>query len=196
MSVGCACRLTTGLAVGLLMMHDALAQPYVGLGVSRLSLSSQYSSVDGRSGTGITLFGGMEFAPTWSAELSISAATGLDTGPTENIFYPADSAEYAILRIGVRKSFPGPAEQSWTPWITVGTAYHYISWDTFYYQLDGAGLSLGAGIDFELAPSWRLRFQAISHRFSAHDTYGDGPFSSRSTELSAGVVWHFADGSH
>ena len=193
MSVGCACRLVASLAVGLLVTHNALAQPYVGLGVSRLSLNSEYSSVDGRSGTGITLFGGTEFAPTWFAELSISAASGIDSGPTENIFYPADSAEYDILRIAARKSFPGLADQSWTPWVTVGTAYHYVSWDTFYYQLDGSGLSFGGGVDFELAPSWSLRFQAISHRFSAHDTYGYGPFSSRSTELSAGVVWHFAN---
>jgi opacity protein-like surface antigen len=191
MSVRCICRLMVGLAAGLMATHNSLAQPYVGLGVSRLSLSSQHSSVDGRSGTGFTLFGGFEFASTWSAELSVSGATGIDTGPTPGIFYPADSAEYSILRLNVRKGFWTFTERRWTPWVTAGVAYHYINWDTFYYQLDGAGLSLGAGVDLELVRTWRVRIQAIRHSFSARDTYADGTFSSRSTELSAGVIYTF-----
>jgi opacity protein-like surface antigen len=190
MSVRCICRLMSGLAVGLMATHNSLAQPYVGLGVSRLSLSSQYSSVDGRSGAGFTLFGGFEFASTWSAEFSVSA-TGIDTGPTQGIFYPADSAEYSILRLSVRKGFWTSTERRWMPWVTAGAAYHYINWDTFYYQLDGTGLSLGAGVDLELAQTWRVRIQAIRHSFSARDNYGDGSFSSRSTELSAGVIYTF-----
>jgi opacity protein-like surface antigen len=180
-----------GFAAGMVAMHNSWAQPYVGLGVSSLSLSSQYSSIDGRSGTGFTLLGGYEFASTWSAELSISAAKGIDTGPTQNISYPADSAEYSILRFSIRKSLWTFTERRWTPWVTAGTAYHYINWDTFYYQLDGTGLSLGAGVDLELVQSWRLRFQAIRHRFSARDNYGDGPYSSRSNELSAIVIYAF-----
>jgi hypothetical protein len=191
MSARCVFKLIAGLAIGLMAMRDSLAEPYVGVGVSRLSLSSQYSSFDGRSGTGLTLFGGFEFAPTWSGEWSISGATGLNTGPTENIFYPADSAEYSVLRVGVRKSFSKFAEGQWTPWVTAGTAYHYISLDTFYYYLDGTGLSLGGGVDVELARSWRARVQAMRHNFSARDTYGYGPYSSRSTELSAGVIYVF-----
>jgi opacity protein-like surface antigen len=184
------CRLVAGLAAGMLAMQGAWAQPYLGIGVASLSLDSQYASIDGRSGTGITLYGGYEFVPTWSVELSVSAAD-IDTGPTVNIFYPADSAEYSILRVSMRKSLWTLRERGWTPWVAVGVAYHYVNWDTFYYQLDGTGVSLGAGVDFGLAPSWRLRLQAMRNRFSARDTYGEGPFGTRSNELSASALYAF-----
>ena len=190
MSIRSVCR-AIGLAASLMGMQDGAAQPYVGLGFASFSLGSQYSSIDGRSGSGFTLLGGFEFASGWSTEMSVSAATGIDTGPTQNIYYPADSAEYSILRFSVRKSLWALAERKWAPWIAAGTAYHYINWDTFYYQLDGVGLSLGAGVDFELAPSWRLRVQGTKHRFSVRDTYGDGPYSSRSSELSAAAIFAF-----
>ena len=103
MSSRCVYRLMAGLAVGWMAIPEGSAQPYVGLGLSRLSLASQYSAIDARSGTGFTLIGGIEFASTGFAELAVSSA-GVDTGPTENIFYPADSAEYSILRLGIGKS--------------------------------------------------------------------------------------------
>lgn len=108
-----------------------------------------------------------------------------------NIFYPADSAEYSILRISMRKSLWRLGERGWTPWVAAGSAYHYVNWDTFYYQLDGTGVSLGAGVDVALAPPWRLRVQAMRHRLSARDTYGEGPFSTRANELSASAVYVF-----
>lgn len=191
MSVRRVCWQMAGLAAGLMVTQSSLAQSYMGLGISTLSLSSQDSSIDGRSKTGFTFFGGVEFASTWSVELSVSSATGMSTGPTENIYYPADSAEYGILRLGVRKSFWGFSERSWAPWVTAGTAYHYINWDTFAYQLDGTGVSLGGGADFALARSWRVRVQALRHRFSTWGSYGYGTFNSRSSELSAGVIYAF-----
>ena len=184
------CGRMAGLVAGVMAMQGAWAQPYLGIGVASLSLDSQYASIDGRSGTGITLYGGYEFVPTWSVELSVSAAD-INTGPTVNIFYPADSAEYSILRVSMRKSLWTLRERGWTPWVAAGSAYHYVNWNTFYYQLDGTGVSLGGGVDVALAPSWRLRLQAMRHRFSARDTYGEGPFSTRSNELSASAMYVF-----
>jgi hypothetical protein len=130
------CGRMAGLVAGVMAMQGAWAQPYLGIGVASLSLDSQYASIDGRSGTGITLYGGYEFVPTWSVELSVSAAD-IDAGPTVNIFYPADSAEYSILRVSMRKSLWTLRERGWTPWVAAGSAYHYVNWDTFYYQLGG-----------------------------------------------------------
>jgi opacity protein-like surface antigen len=109
------CGRMAGLVAGVMAMQGAWAQPYLGIGVASLSLDSRYASIDGRSGTGITL----------------------------------------------------------------------------YDQLDGTGVSLGAGVDFGLAQSWRLRLQAMRNRFSARDTYGEGPFSTRSNELSASAMYVF-----
>lgn len=62
------CGLVAGLVAGVAVMQSASAQPYLGFGVASLSLDSAYASIDGRSGTGITLYGGYEFVPTWSVE--------------------------------------------------------------------------------------------------------------------------------
>lgn len=182
------CRFAAGLAAGLLVAQGAAAQPYLGLGIASLSLSSDYAPIDGQSGTGFFLVGGYEFAPTWSFELSVSARE-IDAGPTIGIYYPADSADYSILRFALRKSLWTLGEHRWTPWLTVGAAYHYIGWNTFYYQLEGFGASLGGGVDFALAASWSVRLQGMLNRFSASDTYGEGSYSSRTSELSASVIY-------
>lgn len=183
-------RFMAGIAAGLLAAATGSAQPYVGLGLAQLSVSSEYSAIDGRSGSGFALIGGHEFAPTWFAEFSVSAAN-IDTGPTENIFYPADGAEYSVLRFGIRKSLWPLVARRWAPWFAAGGAYHYANWDTFFYQVDGLGFYLGAGVDFELAQAWRARLQGMWDRVSAHDTYGYGPFDTRTTELAAALIYVF-----
>jgi hypothetical protein len=183
-------RFVCGLVAGLLAMQGAWAQPYLGFGLARLSLDSEYASIDGRSGSGFVFYGGYEVAPTWALELSVSAAD-IDAGPTVNIFYPADSAEYSILRFGVRKSLWPLNGRRWTPWVTAGLAYHYVNWSTFYYYLEGFGVSFGGGVDFALSQDWRLRAQAMRNRFSADDTYGEGPFGTRSNEFSVSLFYAF-----
>lgn len=185
-------RLFAIFVLSLLTLETtSAAGVYVGGGVSRFSLSSSNSAIDGRAANGVTIFGGVEFASTWSAELAISAAPEIDTGPTQNIFYPADSAEYSILRASIRKNFWKLTEHHWAPWIGAGTAYHYINWDTYYYYLHGAGLFVAAGVDVELARSWHFRMQAVQHRFSARDNYDYGPFRTRVLELSGAVIYYF-----
>lgn len=184
------CRLMVGLAAGSMAIFDVQAQGYLGFGVSNLSLTSQYSAIGTRSATGFTLFGGADFLPTWFWELSVSA-NEFDVGQTENIYYPPDRAEYSILRFSIAKQFWRIAERGWTPWAAVGSSYHYIGWKTYFYEVSGSGLSLGAGADFEPARPWRIRLQAFRHRFSAHDNYGYGPYSSRTSELSAAVMFTF-----
>jgi hypothetical protein len=96
-------RLFAIFVLSLLTLEtSSAAGAYLGGGVSRFSLSSSNSAIDGRAANGVTIFAGVEFASTWSAELAISAAPEIDTGPTQNIFYPADSAEYSILRASIR----------------------------------------------------------------------------------------------
>ena len=182
-------RLIVGLAAGFVTVADASAQRYLGLGATSLSLSSQYSAIDGGSGTGLTLLLGARL-DTWFVELAVGG-TGIDVGETENIFYPADSAGYGVLRLSVGKSLWPVAERGWTPWAALGWAYHGISWDTYAYQVDGTGLSLGAGADFALPGPLRARLQAIWHRFDARDTYNYGPYSSRARELSAVLMLEF-----
>lgn len=190
MSLRSFCRLVAGLAAGWMAIPDAAAQPYLGFGATNLSLASQYSAIGTQSGSGFTLFAGFEFVPTWFAELSISA-TQFDVGQTENIYYPPDSAEYAILRLSLGKRFWPIAEREWSPWIAVGRAVHYVNWNTYAYAVHGAGFSLGGGVDFEPVRSWRLRLQATWYRFDAYDTYDYGPYASRSRELSAAVLYAF-----
>jgi len=191
MSSRYVCRLLAGLAAGGIAIPDASAQTYLGAGVSSLSLASQYSAIGTRGTSGFTMIGGIEFAAGWFVEVAASVAGGIETGPTENIYYPADTADYGIVRLSIGKHFWPIAERGWTPWAAAGRASHQIYWNTFAYEVSGSGLSLGAGVDFQPAPPWRVRLQAIRHRFSAHDTYGYGPYSGRTNEVSAAAIYSF-----
>lgn len=186
------CRLFAIFVPSLLTVETASAAgAYVGGGVSKVSLSSSNSTIDGRAANGLTIFGGYEFASTWSAELAFSVAPKIDTGPTENIYYPADSAQYSILRAGMRKNFWNLAEHHWAPWIGAGTAYHYIYRDTYYYYMHGTGFFVAGGVDVQLDRSWHFRAQAVQHRFSVRDNYDYGPFRTRALELSGAVIYYF-----
>lgn len=177
--------------VNLLAVQMSLAQSYIGLGVSNLSSGSEYSAIDGKSGTGFTLYVGHTFASTWYAEISVSDVLEMQTGPTELISYPADQAEFGLINFSVRKNFLRPEKHTWSPWISAGISYHHINWDTYFYQLEGFGLSLSGGLEFTLYKYWHLRLKSALYRYSAYNNYNEGPLKSSVFELSASVSYSF-----
>ncbi len=92
----------------------------------------------------------------------------------QNIYYPADTADYSLVFIGVGKSLWSLNDHGWTPWIEAGFAYAGLDWKTFYYQVSGGGLALAGGLDVRMGTTpLVLRAQYITHNFSTSDTYGE-----------------------
>ena len=165
---------------------------YVGLGLSDGSINSDYSAIGNQNSAGYFVTFGWPFAETWSFETEAGGFNSFNTGPTENIYYPADSAELGYINFGIRKSLWARGERNWTPWLAARYGYYYYGWNTFYYSLDGFGPSVSFGIDLSLGDtSFLLRLKMDYHRFSATDLYGYGPYQNTVKSLSSALIYQF-----
>lgn len=163
-------------------------------GVSMASIDSEYSAIGEQGSGGVAMAAAGEFAETWWLEAFMSLGDGLETGTTENIYYPPDRAKYVLMSLGVRKDFPLSPDRRWTPWLHAGLGLTDVSWNTYYYAVAGFGLALAGGIDRRLG-SWPLavRAQLLRHAFSGEDTYGYGGYDTTVWVGAALLVWTFGD---
>ena len=166
----------------------------VGAGVSAASIDSDYSALGEQTGDGVAMAAAAEFAETWWLDAFMSLGHHLETGATENIYYPPDHADYGVVSVGVRKDFPLRPDGRWTPWLHAGFGVGDIMWDTYYYGISGVGLALAGGVDRRLG-SWplALRGQVLRHSFSGEDTYGYGPYRTTAVVGAVLLVWTFGD---
>jgi hypothetical protein len=177
-------------ALFLVLPAPTFANPwYFGLGPSNASIHSDYSAIGDKSAGGLAIVIGVEFADTWSAEMFASVGHNISTDTTQNIYYPPDSAEYGVVDFRIRKSFWPLDKKGWTPWIGAGYGIGSVSWDTFFYQVNGDGLALSGGADMKLGRSpLVVRLQVMELTYSGHDTYGYGPYRVRGELFSALLI--------
>ena len=149
-----------------------------GLGYSSVSVKNDANGVNGSSGYVAVAFD-FEFADTWSLGMFMSGGI-VSTGDIQ--MYPPDSADYALLFIGLRKSLWSLNDHILTPWIEVGACLAGLVWHTYAYQTQGMGLGLGGGVDVRAGPLV-LRAQYLHHDCSTTDPYG-----SDAGSLSGNVV--------
>ena len=77
---------------------------------------------------------------------------------------------------------------------TVHRQYDYTtpySWSTYYYNVDGYGYSLTAGLDYQLEPRWLVRGGFVYHDFTSDDTYDYGPYDGKTTQIYLTVMYLF-----
>jgi len=166
----------------------------LGGGVSMASIDSNYSALGQQTADGVAMAAGAEFAETWWLDAFMSLGHHLETGVTENIYYPPDHADYAVVSVGVRKAFPLSPESRWTPWLHAGLGVGDVMWDTYFYSVSGVGLALGCGVDRRLGSSaLALRAQALRHSFSGEDNYGYGPYRTTAVVGAVLLVWTFGE---
>lgn len=180
------------LALPLLYAETACAGSlHLGLGYSSASARSDANGVDGSAGGGALAFG-WEFTDTWSLEFFASLGHSVSTGIPRNIYYPADKADYSLVFIGISKSLWSLKDHSWTPWIEAGFGLAELYWNTYYYQISGAGAVLAGGVDASIGKTpLVLRAQYMSQDFSATDTYGDSAGSLSGEVLSVILMYRF-----
>lgn len=165
-------RLSQCLCFTLLLVSAGPARAAsvdVGLGYSSVWVKNDINGVDGSSGYVAVAFG-FEFADTWSLGMFMSGGS-VSTGDIQ--MYPPDSADYALLFIGLRKSLWSMNDHFLTPWIEVGAGITGLVWHTYAYQTRGVGLALGGGVDVRIGTSpLVLRAQYLHHDISTTDPYG------------------------
>ena len=158
----------------------------VGLGFSGVWVANDANGVNGSSGY-VALAFGFEFADTWSLGMFISGGF-VTTGAIQP--YPADSADYAFLFVGLRKSLWSLNDHIWTPWIEAGYCFAALVWHTYAYKTDGKGLALGGGLDLRMGPLI-LRAQFLFHNISTTDPYGGDAGSLSGQLLSLLLLYRF-----
>ncbi len=165
---------------------------YVGGGVSQIAIDHGHEAIGSQNATGYQLVTGVIW-DHWGLDFSISGTT-LDTGEVTDIYYPPDSADYGILDMGLRYYFRIVEDDQIIPWVGAGLGIHFISWDTYWYNVDGAGYSLAAGVDCRVVSNLYLRSGLKYHRFTSDDTYGYGPYDGTTIEANIGLIWLFGEG--
>ena len=179
------------LIVFLLTSRSICAQGYyLGGGVSSIKLNSDHPSINDQSGIGYHIFVGSK-SENWGIELAAAGGLSFNTGSTPGIYYPEDNAEYANLDIGVKRYFHPKNYSVLSPWLGAGFSMHFITWDTYYYNVDGYGYSLTGGADFQMTPDWLLRAGVIYHNFESDDTYEYGPYDGTVTQVNAAIIYLF-----
>ena len=163
---------------------------YLGGGFSSVKLDSDHPSINDQNDTAYYLLVGSR-SEKWGFELATTGGMSFSTGETPGIYYPADSAEYGILDIGIKRFFNPEVSPKLYPWLGVGLGLHFISWNTYYYNVDGYGYSLNGGVDYQLEPHWLVRGGVIYHDFESDDTYDYGPYDGKTTQVNLAVLYLF-----
>lgn len=187
------------VAVAALLVAQAgcvtLPGPWqLGAGASHATLHTDYPALGDQSAPGVDLVASWGFTGQWWLDAFASVGHRIDTGTTQNIYYPPDHAEFGLFSLDVRREFWPVASRGWAPWLLGGVSVGSVMWDTYWYDVSGSGIVVGAGADARLGGTRAaLRAQVLRHRLSAEDNYGYGPYRMTSTMASVMVVWTFGE---
>lgn len=159
---------------------------YLGADALWASISSHHPSVDGSSGAGLQLDFGMRLTEALALDMRLGGFFDTRVGPTPEISYPSDRADYAIMQLGlVWEALGGGAPVS--PWAGAWVGYHSVRWKTYWYSVSGLGVSLGAGAQFRL-PLGLIRLGATVSLVDAASTYGAPTGGTAVATISGGWI--------
>lgn len=168
------------------------AGTYMGLGTSSFDLDSDHPSIGTRNGGGYQLIFGRYGARHLSGEIVMSGGLRFIAGPVPSPYYPEDSAEYGYFMFGVRFHFMDPAKHVLSPWLGLGWAWHTITWNTYFYEIDGTSLTPYAGVDILLGKSGGLlRLDLKRHSINASSGLYGGNYDVDVAELNVSFGYHF-----
>ena len=182
------------LAAALLAAQAGCVTPpppwQLGAGASYATLHTDYPALGDQSAPGLAVVASWGFLERWWLDLSASAGHSIETGATQDIYYPPDSAEFGLFSLDVRREFWSIDERGWAPWLLGGLAVGDVMWDSYWYDVAGSGYVIGAGADLRLGRGpLAVRMKAVHHRLSGEDNYGHGPYRMTSTLAAVMLVW-------
>ena len=150
---------------------------YLGLGLSQFKLTSDHPSIGSEGGGGYQVVFGRYGISSFSGEIIISGGLSFPTGPVPSPFYPEDSAEYGYIMFGGRFHLMDLAHKNISPWVGLGWAWHNITWNSYFYSIEGTSITPYAGVDILLG-DWGglLRVEVKRHSFSASSGWYGGNY--------------------
>ena len=143
---------------------------YVGGGVQYGWIASGHPSIDGAEGSGYQVVGGTRIAPGLFFDMRIGGIF-VDVGPTPEITYPADQADYSMLAMGLLYEFRKPGARGPSFWVALHGSYHNVNWSHFVYVVEGLGVSPSAGVEVRGGWPLVLRLGVMPSFYSASSNY-------------------------
>ena len=171
---------------------SSLGGTYLGLGFSNLNLDSDHPSIGAHSGKGYQLVFGKYGVSKFSGEIVMSGGLRFSTGPVPDPYYPEDSAEYGYFMFGSRFHFMDPIDHVFSPWLGLGWAWHAITWNTYFYEINGTSLTPYAGVDIRLGDrGGLLRVELKRHSFDVSSGWYGGNYDVAVDELNISLGYLF-----
>jgi len=175
---------------------EVMSEQYVGGGIAWFSIHSDHPSVDNQTVPGISLLYGVR-RHNHVFELSLGGGSGVNVGPVEDPNYPADSADYMYFSLSYHYQFRNLApSNNFTPYIGVGYSFNSISWQNYVYDISGDGLSINAGVIFQIQTQWSINLVFRHISFSGERILfvsADYPdYDTVVNEFAASLVYHFS----
>ena len=169
--------------------YQSQSAQYLGLGLSRLSVNSKHPSIKDQSITGVSLLYGLQ-SHNHVFELSIAGGSGIDVGPTPDIYYPEDSADFSSITLSYQYQLRDlRLTQNVFPYLGLGYSINSFNWDTYVYDHSGDGLTMIAGLAFHLEKNWAVNCTFRRYSFSGKRLFfTEGDYPAYDTEVSEVAV--------
>jgi len=164
---------------------------YIGGGTQYGWIASGNSSIDGARGAGLQVVFGRRLRDGYPLYLDMRlGGIFVDVGPTTEIAYPSDRADYAVMAVGGLWDFRAPESRGLGPWVALHGAYHNLNWRESYYHIEGFGISPGVGIHLPIPAIGVFRIGVTGNFFSAKSNY-DADVNGQSLLLTMDYLYQF-----
>lgn len=158
--------LTCASVLCLATESEIKSEQFVGLGMSKVSIDSGHPSIGNQSVSGLVVQFGYR-NQNHVFEMATGGADGLDVGPTYDIYYPEDSAEYMYLSLSYIYQFRNLLEANAViPYLGGGWHISSVNWDTYVYDHTGEGITIVGGIIIPLEDRLFINVSARQLRYS------------------------------
>lgn len=164
---------------------------YIGGGMQYGWVWTGNSAIEDARGPGVQLVFGRRLRDRYPVylDMRVGGIFALDVGPTTDIAYPPDRADYAVMAVGALWDFRGESRRAGA-WTSLHATYHNLNWRQHAYDIEGFGVSPGVGMHVPIPPLGVFRIGVLGSFFSAHSNY-DARVKGQSVQISMDYLYEF-----
>ncbi|MFV2081933.1 MAG: outer membrane beta-barrel protein [bacterium] len=155
---------------------------YFGGGLDFAGVESAQPFLTDQNGFGLILNGGYRFTENISLDVAISSLALEDTGGAD--------ITYSIFSIGPKIDFMSVYNNGWSPWVLFSLTSHALSWDRFFDEVEGTGISFALGADFRVTYSGVIQVALRTHSFDGEWNFNGVDYDTDTSELTVSYIWH------
>jgi len=164
---------------------------YIGAGTQYGRIASGNPSINGARGPGLQVVFGRRLRDRHPLYFDLRlGGMFVDVGPTSEIAFPSDRADYAVMALGGLWDFRPPGSRGPGAWVALHGTYHNLNWREFSYNIEGFGLSPGAGAHVHIPSVGVLRIGVTANFFSAKSVY-EADASGQSFQFALDYLYEF-----